>query len=87
MGEGGKFRRAPSWRKKFKSKDGKGREGSTEENVELSPTASPANTTATTTSTTAGESFASQQQSPQRNRRAPDTSTLSRRPPENMRNY
>ncbi|KAK6191456.1 hypothetical protein SNE40_003142 [Patella caerulea] len=29
-GEGGKFRRAPSWRKKFRSKDGKSREGGEE---------------------------------------------------------
>jgi len=86
-GEGGKFRRAPSWRKKFKTtKDGKGREGSTEENVDMPSTATSANTATTTTTT--GETFASQQQSPQRSRRAPDTSTLTRRPPpENMRNY
>ncbi|XP_071100365.1 liprin-alpha-1-like isoform X2 [Haliotis cracherodii] len=30
QGEGGKFRRAPSWRKKFRTKDSKGREGGEE---------------------------------------------------------
>ncbi|XP_069132237.1 liprin-alpha-1-like isoform X8 [Argopecten irradians] len=78
-GEGGKFRRAPSWRKKFRSKD-KSREGGEEGE-------------AGETQTQPGQTQPNQQ-SPQHARRGLDNAaaattaaTAQRRPPEQMRNF
>ncbi|XP_021358462.1 liprin-alpha-1-like isoform X4 [Mizuhopecten yessoensis] len=81
-GEGGKFRRAPSWRKKFRTKD-KSREGGEEGEAGEAGTQTPQ-----------PAQTQSSQQSPQHARRGTDNATAAvattatqRRPPEQMRNF
>ncbi|XP_033752743.1 liprin-alpha-1-like isoform X7 [Pecten maximus] len=79
-GEGGKFRRAPSWRKKFRTKD-KSREGGEEGEAGESGTQTPQ-----------PAQTQPSQQSPQHARRGTDnaaaaTTAAQRRPPEPMRNF
>ncbi|XP_060072414.1 liprin-alpha-1-like isoform X7 [Ylistrum balloti] len=79
-GEGGKFRRAPSWRKKFRTKD-KSREGGEEGEAGEAGTQTPQPSQAQPS-----------QQSPQHARRGTDnaaaaTTAAQRRPPEQMRNF